>query len=135
MCDAKMYHAFIVQKAVRGFHVYQCIWDAANDGEILPCEREVGNSDHPSDAVAIKKGATTLEHVPRKTSTVCCIFLRRGSTILCEVMVAGVLGGGLLTRLRIHRKAQNSSKENLGELSYIHQIHQYFPLPIFCSIR
>ena len=91
---------------MRGFHVYQCIWDAANDGEILRCEREVGNSDDPS-AVAIKKGATTVGHVPRKISTICCIFLRRGGTIL--------LGGGLLTRLRIHRKAQNSSKENFGK--------------------
>ena len=53
-----MDHAFTVETAVQGFHVYQCFWDAANDGEILHCEKEVGNSDDPS-AVAIKKGATT----------------------------------------------------------------------------
>ena len=81
MCESKMYHAFTVQTAVRGFHVYQCIWDAANAGEILRCVREVGYSDDPFDAVAIKKGATTLEHVPRKISTICCIFFRRGGTI------------------------------------------------------
>jgi len=28
---------------VRGYHVYQSIWDAAIDGENLECFREVGN--------------------------------------------------------------------------------------------
>ena len=79
-----MDHTFIVQTAVRGFHIYQCIWDAANNGEILCCEREVGNSDDPS-AVAIKKGVTTVGHVPRKIFTICCTSLQQGGTILCEV--------------------------------------------------
>ena len=75
-----MDHAFTVQIAVRGFHVYQCIWDAASDGEILCCEIEVDNSDDPS-AVTIKKGGTTIGHVPRKISTICCIFVRREGII------------------------------------------------------
>ena len=105
-CDAKDGPRFYCADSDARIHVYQCIWEAANDGKILRCEIEVGNSDDPS-AVAIKKGATTVGHVPRKISTSCGILLRRGGTIL--------LGGGLLTRLRIHRKAQNSSKENFGE--------------------
>ena len=75
-----MDHAFTVQIAVRGFHAYQCIWDAVNDGEILRCEIDLDNSDDPS-GVAITKGATTIRDVPRKISTICFIFVRREGTI------------------------------------------------------
>ena len=74
MCNVKMDHVFTVQTAMRGFLIYQCIWDTANDGEIPCCEREVGNSDDPS-AVTVKKGATTVAHISSKIFTICCIFL------------------------------------------------------------
>ena len=55
----KMDQALTVQTAIQRDHIYQCIWDAANDSEILCCEREVSNFNDPS-AVAIKKGTATI---------------------------------------------------------------------------
>ena len=65
-------HTFSVQSMVRGYHVYQSVWDAACDGEILPCKREVGNTHDPS-SVAITKGTTgiVVGHVPRIISPIC----------------------------------------------------------------
>ena len=48
-------HTFSVQSMVLGYHVYQSVWDAACDGKILLCKREVGNTHDPS-SVAITKG-------------------------------------------------------------------------------
>ena len=69
---------------VRGYHVYQSIWDAANDGEELKCCREVGNIHDPS-AVAIRKDSVIVGHVPRAISAVCSSFISRGGLILCRV--------------------------------------------------
>ena len=79
-----MDHEFSVQAMVRGYHIYQSIWDAACDGELLNCERQLGNPHDPS-AVAVKKGSTVVGHVPRVISTICSIFIRRGGTIVCRV--------------------------------------------------
>ena len=69
---------------IRGYHVYQEIW-VASEGEVLSCMREVGNIQDPF-AVAIKKSSTTVGHVPRKVSAVCSMFLRRGGSIMCQVI-------------------------------------------------
>ena len=69
---------------VRGYHVYQYVWDAGMDGEALNCYREVGNTYDPC-AVAVRKDAVTVGHVPRAISSVCLIFIRRGGIILCRV--------------------------------------------------
>ena len=45
--------SFSIQAMVRGYHVYRDLW-AASIGELLPCEREVGNASDRY-AVAIKK--------------------------------------------------------------------------------
>ena len=79
-----MDHEFSVQTIVRGYHIYQSIWDAACDGELLSCERQPGNLHNPS-AVAVKKESTVVGHVPRVISTICSIFIRRGGTIVCQV--------------------------------------------------
>ena len=70
-------HTFSVQSMVRRYHVYQSVWDAACDGKILPCKREVGNTHDPS-SVAITKGTTgiVVGHVPRIISPICSIFIR-----------------------------------------------------------
>ena len=54
------------------------------DGEALNCYREVGNTHDPC-AVAVRKDAVTVGHVPRAISSVCSIFIRRGGIILCRV--------------------------------------------------
>ena len=78
-------HTFSVQSMVRGYHVYQPVWDGTCDGEILPCKREVVNIHDPS-SVAITKGTTgiVVGHVPRIISPICSIFIRRGGTISCR---------------------------------------------------
>ena len=70
-------HTFSVQSMVCGYHVYQSVWDAACDGEILPCKREVGNTHDPS-SFAITKGTTgiVVGHVPRIISPISSIFIR-----------------------------------------------------------
>ena len=54
-----MEYKFSVQAMVRGYHIYQNIWDAACDGELLNCEKQIGNPHDPS-AVAVKKGTTVV---------------------------------------------------------------------------
>ena len=68
---------------VRGYHVYRDVW-AASIGELLPCEREAGNASDRY-AVAVMKDFAVVGHVPRKISTICSIFLRRGGTIDCHI--------------------------------------------------
>lgn len=68
---------------VRGYHVYQAIWTAVV-GEELVCEREPTNS-LDRYAVAVLKNEIIIGHLPRKTSKVCSLFLRRGGTVSCTV--------------------------------------------------
>ena len=77
-------YSFTIEAMVRGYHVYQSIWDAAIDGENLECFREVGNIHDPS-AVAIKKDGSVVGHIPRALSAVCSSFICRGGLILCRV--------------------------------------------------
>ena len=44
-------HVFTIEAMVRGYHVYQTVWEV-NIGEILPCIREPANRQDPH-AVAI----------------------------------------------------------------------------------
>lgn len=74
---------FSIEAMVRGYHVYQDIWDAAH-GEELPCQREPMNSKDPY-AVAVVKSQVTVGHIPRKISSICSMFLRHGGTICCRV--------------------------------------------------
>ena len=68
---------------VRGYHIYQRVWDAAI-GENLICRREPTN-ERDRYAVAVTKDGTVIGHLPRKVSRVCSLFLRRGGTIDCVV--------------------------------------------------
>ena len=72
--------SFSYEYVVRGYHIYQTVWDAQN-GENLPCRRELSNLHDPF-AVAVVKNSTTVGHVPKK---VCSLFLRRNGTITCHV--------------------------------------------------
>ena len=72
-----------VEAMVRGYHVYKDIWSAVVGTE-LPCKREDANRIDPF-AVAIVQGAIVVGHVPKKISSVCLLFLRRGGSIVCRV--------------------------------------------------
>ena len=61
---------------MRGYHVYKDIW-ATVVGEELPCQREDGNRANPF-AVAVVRGEAIVGHVPKKISSVCSLYLRRG---------------------------------------------------------
>lgn len=72
-----------VDSCIRGHHVYKSIWNPTI-GEKLVCERERGNPQDPY-AVAVKRRQTTIDHVPRKISAACAIFLSRNGVIDCTV--------------------------------------------------
>ena len=83
-----MAFTFYVDSMIRGYHEYMMIWSDPIVGEELCCEREPGNSSDPY-AVAVKKQISgedkIVGHVPRKISTICSIFIRRGGTIRCVI--------------------------------------------------
>ena len=57
-------------------------------GEVLQCFREVGNAHDPYAVKAMKAGTragTMVGHLPKKTSSTCSLFIRKGGTIDCEV--------------------------------------------------
>ena len=74
---------YCCDSAVRGYHIYQDIWEAYY-GELLSCSREIGNVYDPF-AVCVQKDGDVVGHVPRKISAVCSLFLRRNGTIHCKV--------------------------------------------------
>ena len=67
---------FSVNSMVRGYHVYQEVWEV-RIGEVLPCLREVRNRHDPY-AIAVKD-ELVIGHLPHKISCIYSIFIRRGS--------------------------------------------------------
>ena len=57
--------------SVRGYHVYQTIWDAVV-GETLECRRQPLN-EHNRYAVAVIKDDVIIGHLPRKVSRLCSL--------------------------------------------------------------
>ena len=66
-----MEYLFAVNSKIRGYHYYRTVWDAAI-GEVLQCEREMGNV-HDKFAIAVKKGGVIVGHCPRTISSICSI--------------------------------------------------------------
>ena len=54
------------------------------DGDV-PCERETGNSYSMAIKKVIDGTLPVVGHVPRKISSICLIFIRRGGSIACRV--------------------------------------------------
>ena len=69
---------------IRGYHIYQNIWNAEVD-EHFVCEREPLN---PSDryAVAVLKDGVVVGHLPRHLSRILSLFLLKDGTIDCVVI-------------------------------------------------
>ena len=77
--------SFSIKSMVRGYHAYCDIWSASLDEELV-CAREPDNySARDPFAVAVVRSEVTVGHIPRKISSVCGLFLRRGGTIMCKV--------------------------------------------------
>ena len=74
----------MVDSCVRGFHVYQDIWTPTT-GECLSCQTEDSNAFDPY-AVAIRKSANVIGHVPQKISAACSLFIQRGGTLTCIII-------------------------------------------------
>ena len=70
---------YCCDSAVRGYHIYQDIWEA-NYGKLLSCTRETGNAFDPF-AVCVQKDGDIVGHVPRKISAICgLIFVGKEHT-------------------------------------------------------
>ena len=116
-------YAFSVESMIHGYHEYKVIWDNPVVGEDLLCEREIGNS-YDTHAVAVKKvidgNLTVVGHIPRRISSICSIFLRRGGTINFTVDGAhqyssDIPQGGLEIPCVLTFTAQSSIEGNKAE--------------------
>ena len=76
-------HNFSLEAMVRGYHIYCSIWEASIN-EVLRCARDTSNTKDPY-AVSIIKSGTVVGHLPKKISTACSLFIRRGGSITCIV--------------------------------------------------
>ena len=74
---------FSVEGEIHGYHVYQTIWTSIID-EVLKCVREEDNNEDRY-AVAVMKASTTVGHLPRRISSLCSVFIRKGGIISCCV--------------------------------------------------
>ena len=74
---------FEIEAMVRGYHIYKDVWSAVIDEEFL-CKREDGNHFDPF-AVAVCNGDRVIGQVPRKSSSVCSLYIRQGGEIHCRV--------------------------------------------------
>ena len=72
-----------IECCIRGYHIYQEVWEAAIDEELV-CRPERGNA-HDWYAVAVMKNDLVVGHLPRKFSGLYTLFIRRGGVILCRV--------------------------------------------------
>ena len=72
----------MIECCIHGCHVYQEIWDAAVDEELI-CQPERSNA-HGRYAVAVLKNDVVVGHLPSKFSRL-YTFIRRGGIILCHV--------------------------------------------------
>ena len=69
-----------VMSCVRGYHIYQLIWDASI-GEMLRCKSDDHNL-HDRYSISVMKDEIIVGHLPRKLSRMCSLFLRRGGKFL-----------------------------------------------------
>ena len=75
---------YVMDSAVRGYHIYQAIWPNPYIGERLECQEEYGNV-HDMYAVSVVHEDTIVGHLPRNISTPCHVFLRSGGSIVSVV--------------------------------------------------
>ena len=76
--------AFCLNSVVRGHHIYKDIWSSVH-GEELHCKREIDNVHDLYAVSVIKHGTGIVGHLPKRISTPCHLFLRKGGSISCIV--------------------------------------------------
>ena len=86
MAMAVIQSVFSIESMIRGYHVYQDVWQAVLDEE-LTCRREPFNPNDPF-AVSVLRDNHTVGHLPGKISSICSLFIRRGGTL--TVKISGV---------------------------------------------
>ena len=74
---------FELEAMIHGYHEYQTVWSPVQ-GELSDCRREPGDRHDPY-AVAVIQSSMLVGHVPRRISSLCSAFIRRGGTITCQV--------------------------------------------------
>ena len=75
---------YAYKACVRGYHVYRSIWTPFV-GELLDCARDTGNRHDPYAVKVVNTSRETVGHLPKKISSTCSLFLRKGGTICCKV--------------------------------------------------
>jgi hypothetical protein len=71
------------QSFVRGYHVYQAIWQPVV-GEILFCHEEPDNQ-VDKNGVSVQKNDIVVVHVRQENAFVCKFFMQRGGSITVTV--------------------------------------------------
>ena len=79
MAETTFYSCELV---VRGYHIYQEIWEASC-GQTFLCLQEEGNAFDPF-AVSVVRAGDIIGHVP-KISAACSLFLRNRGSVQCTV--------------------------------------------------
>ena len=81
--------SFEVLSCVRGYHIYKTVW-TSYIGETLPCSQENTIGHDPFAVKILQLGSeeeTIVGHLPRKISSACSLFVRKGgqiSAIVCR---------------------------------------------------
>ena len=84
---------FEFESVIRGYHVYQKVWEPQMN-ETLDCKLEPTN-EFDKHAVSVVKSDVVVGHVPQVNSKVCAFFIRRGGSITCRVTGKRKHGAGL----------------------------------------
>ena len=79
MCKLKMGGEMKMACCVKGYHMYKEVWEAVI-GEVLVFHMEPTNAADRY-AVAVRKAATIIGHLPNKLLRICSLFLRREGSI------------------------------------------------------
>ena len=77
--------AFYLNSVVRGHHIYKDIWSSVH-GEELYCRREFGNVHDLYAVSVIKQGTGIIGHLPKRISTPCHLFLKKGGVFHAKLM-------------------------------------------------
>ena len=107
---------FRMDSCIRGYHVYKEVWTAVF-GELYT-EREFGN--------VVDRYAVTVmkDHLPKKISRMCSMFIQEGGEILCTVIgnrrySSDLVQGGLEIPCTLLFRGEEKYIQKLKKLIYL----------------
>uniref|UniRef100_A0A1X7T5I6 HIRAN domain-containing protein n=1 Tax=Amphimedon queenslandica TaxID=400682 RepID=A0A1X7T5I6_AMPQE len=110
---------------IRGFHVYQDIWNPVI-GEQLSCVREPRNVVDKYAVAIVKSDGTVVGHLPKKISMAMSLFILRGGQITCIVTgkrrySSDLIQGGLEIPCELSLKSKEKTEltKLLNRLTYL----------------